>query len=103
MQSINQAVKHDKRSNPSEILNAINNIFVEHFGRQKVKVQDGMDIAFCKYTKATQMLSYAGAMSSFFIQRKREIPLPDTDESIYIYQENNSNLLEFKPDRKPIG
>lgn len=83
--AINQIVKSFDR--PSDILTGVNRLASETLQSRdagEVKVQDGMDMAFCTIDPATLELQYSGAYNPAYIIR-------------------NGELLELKPDKIAIG
>lgn len=83
--AINQVVK--TKTKPSEILKAVSKIATETLQSRdtgEVKVQDGMDMAFCTINPETLIMGYSGAYNPAYIVRGRE-------------------LIELRPDKVAIG
>jgi serine phosphatase RsbU (regulator of sigma subunit)/HAMP domain-containing protein len=83
---LNQAIKEHGNVRPSEVLKDLNRIAFEslHKDREQQLVRDGMDMALCSYDPARMVLEYAGANCPLYIVRGGE-------------------LLEYSPDKIPIG
>ena len=83
---LNQAVKEQGRSKPSEVLKVLNKLAFEalHKGREEFLVRDGMDMALCNYDPTGMVLEYAGANSPLYVVRGGEV-------------------MHFAPDKRPIG
>jgi len=72
--SIDKAVKEDHRTNPSEILDKMNEYVKAALQQEENKeLRDGMEVAFCKLNTKTNELEYAGANLSLLLIRKGEI------------------------------
>jgi len=70
---------------PSEILDKLNELVEETFGRNnETQINDGMDIALCSYDPKTRMLEFAGANNPLYIISK-------------------GDFSEIKGDKQPIG
>ncbi|MBK6369343.1 MAG: SpoIIE family protein phosphatase [Flavobacteriales bacterium] len=83
---LNQAVKEQGRSRPSDVLKVLNKLAFEalHKDREQFLVRDGMDMALCNYDPAKKVLEYSGANSPLYVVREGEV-------------------LLFRPDKRPIG
>lgn len=83
---LNQAMREQGRSRPSEVLKMLNKIAFDalHKDREDQMVRDGMDMALCNYDPQRMVLEYAGANSPLYIVRGEEV-------------------LRFTPDKRPIG
>ncbi len=83
---LNQAVREQGRSRPSEVLKVLNKIAFDalHKDREEMMVRDGMDMALCNYDPQRMVLEYAGANSPLYLVRGQEV-------------------LRFTPDKRPIG
>ena len=81
---LNQAVREQGRSRPSEVLKVLNKIAFDalHKDREEMMVRDGM--ALCNYDPQRMVLEYAGANSPLYLVRGEEV-------------------LRFTPDKRPIG
>lgn len=82
--SMLKVIKEYGTSKPSEILDKTADLLEEHFSKTEEDVKDGMDVAFCVYDLKKKSLEYAGANRPLYLMR-------------------NGNLIEFKPDKQPIG
>lgn len=58
---------------PSKILQSLNEGVYNAMHKNKLTLNDGMDVVLCKYNSSTKMLTYAGAVNSLFILRNNEI------------------------------
>jgi len=83
---LNQAVKEQGRSRPSDVLKVLNKLAFEalHKDREQFLVRDMMDMALCNYDPAKKVLEYSGANSPLYVVREGEV-------------------LLFRPDKRPIG
>jgi serine phosphatase RsbU (regulator of sigma subunit)/HAMP domain-containing protein len=83
---LNQAMREQGRSRPSEVLKMLNKIAFDalHKDREDQMVRDGMDMALCNYDPQRMVLEYAGANSPLYLVRGDEV-------------------LRFTPDKRPIG
>ena len=83
---LNQAMKEQGRSRPSEVLKVLNKLAFDalHKDREEFLVRDGMDMALCNYDPSRMVLEYAGANSPLYVVRGEEV-------------------LQFPPDKRPIG
>ncbi|MBK6833195.1 MAG: SpoIIE family protein phosphatase [Bacteroidetes bacterium] len=72
--SLDKAVKEDHRTNPSEILDKMNEYVKGALQQEENKeLRDGMEVAFCKLNTKTGELEYAGANLSLLVISKGEI------------------------------
>jgi serine phosphatase RsbU (regulator of sigma subunit) len=72
--SLDKAVKEDHQTNPSEMLDKMNEYVKAALQQEENKeLRDGMEVAFCKFNIKTNELEYAGANLSLLIIRKGEI------------------------------
>ncbi len=80
-----RAVNEFGLTKPSEILDKLNELVDETFGQgNNTQINDGMDIALCRFDRKTNMLEFAGANNPLYIISKGE-------------------LSELKGDKQPIG
>ncbi len=84
--ALNRAVKEYNLSQPAKILDKVAVLVAESIG-QDGEVKDGMDASLCAFNKNTRELFWAGANLPLWIARQNAM-----------YE-----LLEFKPDKQPIG
>jgi len=82
--ALNRSVREFKLTTPGEILDKTKELVEEQFNKNNKEVKDGMDIALCSINLNKMELKYAGANNSIYIIRNKE-------------------LLEFKPNKQPIG
>ena len=72
--SLDKAVKEDHLSNPSNILDKMNEYVKTALQQDENKeLRDGMEVALCKLNTATNELEFAGANLSLLLIRKGEI------------------------------
>lgn len=84
---LNQAINEYKILQPSKILDFLNSGILNtlrHNEDNNDNVKDGMDIALCALNRNTLQMEYAGAFNPLYLFR-------------------NEELIEFKPDIRPIG
>lgn len=79
-----EAVSTKKISQPSHILDRLNNQVRRILKHGATTLNDGMDIAFCTIDLKNKNMMYAGANRPLFIEREKK-------------------LIEFKPDKISIG
>ncbi len=84
--ALNRAVKEYNLTQPAKILDKVAVLVAESIG-QDGEVKDGMDASLCAFNKNTRELFWAGANLPLWIARQNAM-----------YE-----LLEFKPDKQPIG
>jgi serine phosphatase RsbU (regulator of sigma subunit)/tetratricopeptide (TPR) repeat protein len=82
--SLNRSVREYGLTDPGKILDKTREIVVQEFEKSDEDVKDGMDISLCSLSLDRMTLSWAGANNPLWIIR-------------------NSELMEFKPDKQPIG
>jgi serine phosphatase RsbU (regulator of sigma subunit) len=79
---LNRALNEYNTLSPDKVLNKTRSLVIESLETNLNNVKDGMDIALCSIEGQT--LNYAGANIKLYIIR-------------------NNEILEFKPDKQPIG
>lgn len=82
-----RAVNEFGLTEPSKILDKLNDLVEETFGQNKnnqTQINDGMDIALCSYDRTTGILEFSGANNPLYII-------------------SNGELKEIKGDKQPIG
>lgn len=93
--ALNRSVRLHKLTDPAKILDMTRQIVLEEFGQSEEGVNDGMDIALCKFSKEEVKgefkLEFSGAHNPIWIIRK--------DDSA----EDGHSLEEIKGDKQPIG
>lgn len=82
--ALNRAVREFNLTKPSAILDKVSLLVEETFEKSVNEVRDGMDITLCNLNPETLQLEYAGANNPLYLIR-------------------NSELIEIKGDRQPIG
>lgn len=82
--ALNQSLNEFGCKKPNEILDQTRRLVIEAFKSKAFEVNDGMDIALCLYNKQKNTLEFSGANNSLYILR-------------------NSEIIEVKPDKQPIG
>lgn len=87
--ALNRSVREFGFSDPALILNKTREIVVSEFEKSESDVKDGMDISLCNLNFNTLELIWAGANNPLWIIRNNE--------------QNTPELIEFKPDKQPIG
>ncbi|MCT4580187.1 MAG: SpoIIE family protein phosphatase [Flavobacteriales bacterium] len=80
--ALNRALNEYNTLSPDKVLNKTRSLVIESLETNLNNVKDGMDIALCSIEGQT--LNYAGANIKLYIIR-------------------NNEILEFKPDKQPIG
>lgn len=82
--ALNRSVREEGLTDPGKILDRTREIIISELGKSNEDVKDGMDISFCALNSKTLDLNWAGANNPLWIVR-------------------NSELIEVKPDKQPIG
>lgn len=83
--ALNRAVKEFDITDTGKILDKVRELVVETFTHsENTDVKDGMDISLCCLNRNTNQLTWSGANNPLWILR-------------------NSELIEYKPDKQPIG
>lgn len=82
--ALNRSVREEGLTDPGKILDRTREIIIHEFGKSNEDVKDGMDISLCALSTKTLELKWAGANNPLWYVR-------------------NSELLEIKPDKQPIG
>jgi len=82
--ALNRVVKELNISEPGKILDKVRDLVVNQFAKSDEDVKDGMDISLCTLNKNTNELQYSGANNALWLIR-------------------NNDLMEYKPDKQPIG
>lgn len=82
--SLNRSVREFGLTDPGKILDKTREIVIGEFEKSDEDVKDGMDISLCSLLRTTMTLNWSGANNPLWIIR-------------------NSELIEFKPDKQPIG
>lgn len=82
--ALNKAVKEEGIVTPSKILDRVADLVEEAFHKGDSNLHDGMDISICCLDTKENILQWAGANNPIWILR-------------------SSKILEYKPNRRPIG
>ena len=83
---IKQAINEQGLSQPSDILNSLSNGIIETLRQNNDAsvVKDGMNLVICALNRKNLVLEFAGVHNPLYILR-------------------NNEIIDFKPDRQPIG
>lgn len=86
--ALNRAVGEFNLVEPAKILDKVRELVIETFEQSgdDIEVKDGMDISLVRLNKKTIEIEWAGANNPLWIARK-----------------GNSELIEYKPNKQPIG
>lgn len=97
---LNEIVVERKVTDAVSILEMLRERIINALIQKKaeIKQRDGMDIALCVWNKSTNILEYAGANNPLWILRRNK-GQGTGDKG----EENTTTLLEFKPDKMPVG
>ena len=104
---LNELVRRKEITTGSQILQELRSQIKTMLNQtgKKDESKDGMDIAVC--VLRNNKIEYSGANNPLYLIREKKNKLPDiTDErKIKIHPTDNPNytLIEYKPDRQPIG
>jgi serine phosphatase RsbU (regulator of sigma subunit) len=97
--SLNQAVKEMKLTEPAEILNMVRDLVITTFEKSQHDVKDGMDICFCRINLKTREVVFSGAQNSLYrVTRKPRVV--ENEKAIF---DDTHLLIEYKGDKQPIG
>lgn len=106
--AIHRALNEFKLIEPSDILNKVNEIVekdISSYG--ETIINDGMDIALCKYDKKNKTLSYSGANLPVWIVEQEiteDLVLAENFDSKKLEKKfSTSQIREIKGDNQPIG
>ena len=110
---LNELTSKESDLSADEILNKLRQNVIEalHQTGKEGEQKDGMDIALCKFNKHSKELQFAGANNPIYLVKSAistssmtEISVAEHSRSTIFEMENiNSQLLEIKPDKMPIG
>jgi hypothetical protein len=100
---MNSAVLDRRLDVPTDILNYVDKGVHETLrqGDAGSGVKDGMDLAVCAWDRSSNILEFAGVFNSLWLVRKniaRTWKVKSRKEVLF-----GNDLLEFKPDKMPIG
>lgn len=99
--ALNRAVKEFKKTKPDEILNTTRELVIESLSKNNNDVKDGMDISLICIEN--NKLQFAGANNNFYLFRKGKSEIGIAKIENTYFEEFDLSLLEFKPDKQPIG
>jgi serine phosphatase RsbU (regulator of sigma subunit) len=96
---------------PDEILNQLRNRMIKELKQtgKEGESKDGMDISLIRLNIKTNELIWAGANNPLWIVKNEKSPtandyiIENGEESVKVLKSGNRELLEFKPDKQPIG
>ena len=78
---------NQSETNPAKVLDRAREIIIRNLkSSSDSKQKDGMDIAFCKLDKNTNIIEYAGAHNPLWIYRRKQ-----------------KEMEEIKADKQPVG
>jgi len=84
--ALNRSIVEYNCKDPGKILNQTRDIIVTEFAKSQMNLHDGMDISLCVWDKTNGSVSWAGA-----------------NNPLWLIQANDSNLIELKGDKQPVG
>ncbi len=101
--ALNRSVREYQLKQPAEILNESRKMVIFEFQKSTEDVKDGMGIAL--YSIQENILEFAGANNPLWVFRKEAFDLNDvlTNLKYAIYENEQSNLLEIKGNKQPMG
>lgn len=82
--TLSRVLFEERTKNPAAMLDRCREQIKMYFSKNEEKINDGMDISLCSLSMKELKLNWAGANNPLWIIR-------------------NGNLLEWKPDKQPIG
>jgi serine phosphatase RsbU (regulator of sigma subunit) len=82
--ALSEALQEHKAGNTGELLDKTREMVIQRLAKSGEEVKDGMDISLCAIDFNRIALQWSGANNPLWIIR-------------------NGNLIEFKPDKQPIG
>lgn len=95
---LNRTVREHNITEPGKILDKTREIVIQEFEKSEEDVKDGMDISLCAISSQDHLLEWAGANNPLWIVRPTEGSVISSSGSEHGYE-----LIEFKPDKQPIG
>jgi len=101
--ALQRTVNEFRISEPGKILDKARSLIIETFAKSDREVKDGMDIALVAYSPETLTLTFSGANNPLWIVRKIEQLTKEEIANKDILRDDNSALLEFKPNKQPVG
>jgi serine phosphatase RsbU (regulator of sigma subunit) len=100
---LNEVVIENKITDAAQILNTLRTNLLKTLqqkGGQSNITRDGMDIALCVWDKSTNTIEFAGANNPMYLMRNKVSSTISTNDDIKVH---GDNLVEFLPDKQPIG
>lgn len=98
--SLNRAVSELNYTETNLILDLVRKMVINTFTNEEKSINDGMDIALCRYNHKTMELQFSGAKSPLYrfriIQNGEELGPKDVTNGTHV-------LEEYKGDRQPVG
>jgi serine phosphatase RsbU (regulator of sigma subunit) len=82
--ALNRAVREFHISQPSDILNKVNELVIDNFEKGESQLRDGMDTSLCAFNSKTKILEWAGANNPLWLIKEGE-------------------FIETKADKQSIG
>jgi len=102
---LNRALREFNLSQPSLIMDKLNEFVDETFDKSEEEIKDGMDMALCAIDLRSELLEYAGANNPLYIIREKQQGhvLDNNGEMTPTLDSPSHELYEIKPDKQPIG
>ena len=112
--ALSKTVLEEHIVTPGKILDRTKELVVERLSKNEEDVKDGMDISLCSLNQQTNQLEWSGANNPLWIIRSsRHSGLDPESEDEILHQvrnddaqyrnDENFELIEYKPDKQPIG
>jgi len=112
--ALTRCVKEFEISDPGKILDKTRQLVVSTFEKSGTDVKDGMDISLLVINKNTKEMMWSGANNPLWVVKKvAGLESFESEESSLVYSAHQlsqlskpsqlSKLIEFKPDKQPIG
>lgn len=98
--ALSKTVLEEHIVTPGKILDRTKELVVERLSKNEEDVKDGMDISLCSLNQQTNQLEWSGANNPLWIIRA---VTSSSDEGGVSRSNNEYELLEYKPDKQPIG
>jgi len=103
---LNEIIDRYNELSSGELLNNLREkiIYSLHQTESDQSSKDGMDISVVAYNIKTQIAEVSGANNSVYLTKKLDDRNATTDNINFTIEQNEKNkLIEFKPDKMPIG
>ncbi|MCX8080184.1 MAG: SpoIIE family protein phosphatase [Bacteroidia bacterium] len=91
--ALTKAVLEEKLLQTDQILNRVRELVIEKLTNEE-NIRDGMDVCLIRIDKNKRIVQYSGANRPLYMLR---MPLNDQNDT------KATELVEFKPDKQPIG